>query len=109
MPVAVCARALHVQIRGLRRLLEDVSAQPLGGTTLAAAVDARFLPAVGAALAAKRAAARDMAMGDAARFQLDDRDPAICIQPVNAAIRRGLGRLAGSPFLSYPRSPSRDC
>jgi hypothetical protein len=109
MPVAVCARALQVQIRGLRRLVEDVSAESLGGTTLAPVVYGRFLPAVGAALAAKRAAARDIALGNTARFVHDDRDPVICIQPLNAAIRRGLSRFADSPFLSYPDSTRRDC
>jgi hypothetical protein len=108
-PVVVCAGALHAQIRVLRRLVEDVSSQPLGGTTLAPVVYGRFVPAVGAALAAKRAAASDIAMGDLTRFVHEDGDPAICIQPLNAAIRSGLARRAGSPFLAYPSSPRRDC
>jgi hypothetical protein len=33
----------------------------------------------------------------------------VCIQPVNAAIRRGLSGFADSPFLSYPSSPRRGC
>jgi hypothetical protein len=108
-PVAVCAGALRVQIRLLTRLVLDVSSQPLGGTTLAPVVYGRFLPAVGAALAAKRAAVSDIGVGDLARLAHDDRDPVICIQPVNTAIRRDLGRFAGSPFLSYPSSSRRDC
>jgi hypothetical protein len=108
-PVAVCAGALLTQIQGLRRLLEDVSAQQFRGTTLAPIVYGGFLPAVGAALAAKRAAARDIAEGDLARLAHDDRDPVVCIQPVNAAIRRGLSGFADSPFLSYPSSPRRGC
>jgi hypothetical protein len=108
-PVAVCARALRVQIRVLTRLVEDVSSQSLGGTTLAPVVYGRFLPAVGAALAAKSAAARDIAVGDLGRLAHDDRDAVICIQPVNSAIQRDLGRFAGSPFLSYPSVSHRDC
>lgn len=108
-PGGRCRRALPVAIGALQRLLDDVSAQPLGGTTLAPVVYGRFVPAVGAALAARQAAARDIAIGDLTRFANDDRDPAICIQPLNAAIHRSVGRLAGSPFLSYPASQRRDC
>lgn len=117
-PGGRCRRALHVTIGALQRLLDDVSAQPLGGTTLAPVVDARFLPSVGANLAAKRAAARDLTHGPvpqdvtkgwAARFLYDDRDPVICIQPVNAALQLGLGQNAPSSFLSYPASTRRNC
>jgi hypothetical protein len=69
----------------------------------------RFLPAVGAALAVKRAVARDIAVGDLGRLAHDDRDAVICIQPVNSAIQRDLGRFAGPPFLSYPSASHRDC
>lgn len=69
----------------------------------------RFLPAVGAALAVKGAAARDIAVGDLARLAHDDRDPVIRIQLVNSAIQRDLRRFAGSPFLSYPSVSHRDC
>ncbi len=107
--LAVCARALHAQIRAMGRLVEDVSAQPLGGTTLAPIVYGRFLPAVGAALAARRAASSDIAAHNLARFQRDDRDPMICVQPLNAAMRRGLDRFAGLPFLSYSAIWRRSC
>lgn len=102
-PVVVCAGAIHEQIRVLRRLVEDVLSQPVRGTTLAPVLYGRFVPAVGVALAAKRAAARAFAVGDLTGFAHDDGDPAICIQPLNAAIR------GGSPFLAYPSSPRRDC
>ena len=98
-----------MQIRVLTRLVLDVSSQPLGGTTLGPVVYGRFLPAVGAALAVKRAVARDIAVGDLARLAHDDHDTRICIQPVNSAIQRDLGRFAGARFLSYPSVSHRDC
>lgn len=107
--ITLCAHALHAQIHALRRLVDDISAEKLAGTTLAPLVYDRFLPAVGSALAAKHAAARDIAAGNVAGFKRDDQDPMICIGPINAALRRGLGRFAGAPVLSYGGIFRRAC
>lgn len=104
-----CAGALRKQIAALQPLLLDIGAQHLGGSRLAAVVDTRFLPSIAAALKAKRVALSDLEQGDIGQFRQADRDPAICIQPVSAAIVRAAGANAGSQYLSYPNSPRESC
>jgi hypothetical protein len=104
-----CAGALRRQVVVLQRLLVNVGAQRLAGSQLATIVDTRFVPSIAAALAAKRSALQELESGQIARFRRDDGDPAICIQPVNAAIRHADGTRGGEAFLSYPAERGRLC
>ena len=104
-----CRQALHAEVGQLRRLAADISVQRADGQLVA--VNARFVAAVRATLAAKQAAYYDLVDHQIASFKTHKFAPAICIGPLNqlltpldATTTSGAPPPAGPPFLSYPFS-----
>lgn len=106
---APCRAALHAEVGQLRRLAADISVQRVDGQLVA--VNARFVAAVRATLAAKQAAYNDLVDHQIASFKTHNAAPAICIGPLNqlltpldATATSGAPPPVGPPFLSYPFS-----